>query len=360
LSLIDNMIKGRKMKKIILIGLLLGVMLLASGTKKSLIPDYMGESTFALIPSITSTITPISPIPTTTPKPTGTLFPTGKTIESYDKYFPLEQKIKPFTREQVEEVKQCNMKDLSKIRYRSFKRDLINLFEPKTACDWAVLAYTSAPRDDAAISDQTRDAFGQALLMNPAFVFSEDLYYVFSCDTSPIVEQPSAPEEAITHVTIAYQWSGIGDPVAYTIDIYGADEYPYVALSHYEPISVASGFNTTLDKEIVQALAKAINNPIPIQTQFTLQPCYDNIPDWVVTLTFKDESQLIIRTNESNVVFRGGPWQTTIDGQDYLLYSLGFNIALDKVIKAIGVPYGSPQAMYCSPLDVISLAYPAK
>src|SRR5690606_10324658 len=99
-------------------------------------------------------------------------------------------------------------------------------------------------------------------------------------------------------------------------------------------------------------------NLVPINSQFPLTTCYDNYPDWTTTLTLKDGSTVELTTNESNMIYIGGPWQANIDGQNYIQFSIEFIKAIDTLIQEIGLPYGQPMAMTCGPRDVFEQAYP--
>lgn len=264
--------------------------------------------------------------------------------------------------EQVDEVNNCDIEQLAEDRYPKKEKsdDLIYLFDPKTPCDWAVLAYAYVDRTDEneQLSDIAKNTFAQAISGNPGFVFSEPLFYRFFFDVFPIVKQPPLFEQEITKVKIQYSWSGIGDPVRFIVDIRKADTNPVVSVTDYEPATVSQNLNKVVDKVLVQNLGKVFSNLLPIKSQFSLIPCYDNNPDWTVTITLKDSTSVTIKTNASNMIFIGGPWQTNIAGQDYIQFSIGFIAALDSLIQEIGLPYGQPAAMSCASESVLDKAYP--
>lgn len=314
------------------------------------------------MPTITATIIPTkTPIPTNAPTPTITPRPII-TIEPYSNLFPQIWKLEPLSDEQRKEVINCDIEKLANSRYPKNEKsdDLIYLFEPNTSCDWAVLAfaYSERVKDDESMPDIAKNAFAQAISANPGFAFSTPLFYRFFFDAFTIVSNPPLSEQETTRVQIEYKWTGIGDPVEYTVDIRQANTNPTVVVLSYKPSSVVQNLKTKVDKELVQTLGKSLSNLLPINTQFSLMPCYDNIPDWVVTITFKDGTTLTMKTSASNMLYIGGPWQTTIDGQDYLQFSVEFIVALDALIQEIGLPYGQPAAMYCAPESVLDKAYP--
>jgi len=88
--------------------------------------------------------------------------------------------------------------------------------------------------------------------------------------------------------------------------------------------------------------------------------CYDNYPDWSVVLTYADGTEIELVTNGSNVFNAGGPWQVTIDAQNYMQYSTIFMIALAEVVEVMDLPWGQPAGMYCSGLEdsLLNLAFP--
>jgi len=313
-------------------------------------------------PTSTATIIPTkTPIPTNTPTPTVTPRPII-TIEPYSNLFPKNWELEPLSDEQIKEVTDCDIEKIVNDRYPKNEKsdELIYLFEPITSCDWAVLAfaYSERVKDGESMPDIAKNAFAQAISTNPGFAFSTPLFYRFFFDAFIIVSTPSISEQEISRVKIGYKWGGIGDPVQYVVDIRQANTNPVVRVTNYESAITGQNFKNTVDKDLVQKLGKSLSNLLPIETQFSLMPCYDNIPDWIVTLTFIDGTTLTVKTNASNVLYVGGPWQTKIDEQNYLQFSVDFIAALDSVIQEIGLPYGQPAAMYCNPESVLDKAYP--
>jgi hypothetical protein len=259
-------------------------------------------------------------------------------------------------------VKECDIESLSTTRYPEDNKtdELIYLFTPKTSCDWATLAYAYAVRlkEDEKMPDLAKNALGKAMADNPGFALSTPIFYRFYYDNFIIVEKPKILDQEITKVTIMYKWGGMGDEVQYQVDIRQADINPTVVVTNFKPATVNQNIKTKIDKNTVQALGKAFSNLLPIDSQFSLAPCYDNYPDWTTAITLKDGTQIDLKTNGSNMIYIGGPWQINIDGQDYLQFSIEFIKAMDALIQEIGLPYGEPMAMTCGGGDVFAQAYP--
>jgi len=78
---------------------------------------------------------------------------------------------------------------------------------------------------------------------------------------------------------------------------------------------------------------------------------------WIITITQKNTTQITIKINGSNMKYIGGMWQTNINGQDYLKFSIEFVAANDSVIQEIGLPYGQPMGIFCAPESVIDKAF---
>ena len=92
----------------------------------------------------------------------------------------------------------------------------------------------------------------------------------------------------------------------------------------------------------------------------TAVPCFDNDPDWTITLVLDDGESLVLANHHSNLVGLGGPWQTTIDGQRYLQASSAFPKALWAVLEAASLPLGEPIAYTCVGLrpSLLDAAWP--
>lgn len=262
--------------------------------------------------------------------------------------------------EQIKQVRECDVEKLAKERYPEKDKadDLIYSFTPENSCDWASLAYAYAVRlkDGEKISDTAKNAFGKAIVDNIGFALSTPLFYRYYYDNFTMVEAPDIFKQDITKVQITYKWGGMGDITEYTVDIRQADSSPTVALKNLTPTTLRA--KTKVKRETVQALGSSLINLVPINSQFSLTTCYDNYPDWTTTITLKDGTTIELKTNGSNMIYIGGPWQLNIDGKNYVQFSLEFIKAIDTLIQEIGLPYGQPMAMTCTARDVFEQAYP--
>jgi len=334
------------------------VILLSSCSNVPFFQLSTATPTLTVTPFVTPTKTPV---PTNTPTPTITARPIV-TIEPYSKLFPLNKLVLSLSDEQVKQVRECDIEKLATERYpeKNKSDDLIYLFTPESSCDWASLAYAYAVRlkDDEKMPDIAKNAFGKAIADNIGFALSTPLFYRYYYDNFTIVESPDLFKQEIVKVQIVYKWGGMGDQVEYTIDIRQADTDPIVTLKNYTPSSLKANTKTKISKDMVQAIGKSLINLIPIDSQFSLITCYDNYPDWTTTLTLKDGTTIELKTNKSNMIYIGGPWQVNIDGKNYLHFSIEFIKAIDTIIQEIGLPYGQPMAMTCGPRDVFEQAYP--
>jgi hypothetical protein len=236
--------------------------------------------------------------------------------------------------------------------------DLPAAFVSKSACDWAVLATAYGKRFDSkeSISEPAKRAFAQAVHLNPGFALTQSLLFVYY-DSLSLVQAPPVTKQAITAVRLQYDWTGMGEQISYTVNIQQADTAPQVTASGLS-ITATRALNLEGNKSAVQALAPALTDLIPVRSQFSLMPCYDNYPDWKVALTWKDGTVLDLKTVRSNFVYLGGSWQTRIGQQNYVQVSFSFAKAMSDLIKALNLPQGKPAAMVCFPSPVFELAFP--
>jgi hypothetical protein len=259
---------------------------------------------------------------------------------------------------QVQRARDCNIQDLVAERYPFSIRmeDFSSTFTPQTACDWAALsvAYASRTGEDEPPPPEGRAAFARAISLNSAYAFASPVLFAYF-GVPTFVEAPPVTQQPITQVALNYAWSGLGDEVAYDVTISAADTEP-----------VASGtvngepYQGHPPLDIVRGFGVALTDLVPIEKPLSLIVCHDNYPDWHVSLTYADGTQLELVTNGSNVFNAGGPWQVTVDGQHYMQYSPIFMIALAEVVEVMGLPWGQPAGMYCSGLEdsLLNLAFP--
>ena len=197
-------------------------------------------------------------------------------------------------------------------------------------------------------------ALAQALVRNPALALRDAMLYTYY--GTPIMAVPPVAETGLVHVRIAYNWSGLGDPmeVAYTIDITAADRKAAGTVN-----GAAYEGNAPSDK--LAAVGQALTDLIPIQENLpALIPCTDNNPSWRVTLTYEGGKTVELTNNGSNLISAGGPWQATIDGQRYFQFSSAFLIALGDLVEVLEMPRGEPFGTYCHGVDaeLIDELYP--
>lgn len=269
--------------------------------------------------------------------------------------------IAPLTAAQIEEVSNCALEELAAARYPDniLIAELPDAFSPVSACDWAVLAMAYAERssEDDTLPEPAKEAFLEAISRNYGFAVTTPLFYPYFGEFS-LVELPPFAKQEITTVTIDYAWVGEGDPVSYSVRIEQADIKPVVSAT-VTPESAAPNLSLEgLDPDKVQALGPALTDLLPIESQFEFVVCTDNYPDWSISLTFKDGTQLDLTNSESNFIFIGGPWQTKIDGQNYFQFSFAFAQAIFDLCKALDLPFGSPGGMYCHGDTLFDKAFP--
>jgi hypothetical protein len=122
--------------------------------------------------------------------------------------FPLDNQIPPLSKEQINQVKECDIEKLASDRYPEKNKtdELADLFSPETSCDWATLAFAYAVRlkDKEKMPEIAKNAFGKAIADNSGFALSTPLFYRFYYDSFTIVEHPKIFDQEITKVTIVY------------------------------------------------------------------------------------------------------------------------------------------------------------
>lgn len=272
-----------------------------------------------------------------------------------EQVFLLEWPVLPLTDEQVTSVAECDFERLASSRYPDTlgMDELASTYAPESACDWAVLALAYAERTEheESLPESAKEAFGEAVTQNAGYALATPIFYEYFGSIS-LVEPPPFADQSITRAEIFYDWGGLGQKVSYSIKITQADADPKVSV---KPRRLATS-RPEIDSCLVQALAPALSDWLPVDSQFTLLPCTDNYPDWSVSLTFADGTTLDVTSN-SNFMGAGGPWQTSIDGQDYVQYSPAFAKALLDLIQALELPLGQPAGMTCSGEEVFDKAF---
>jgi hypothetical protein len=274
----------------------------------------------------------------TTAAPTATITPESPN-------FPVAFPMPTLSRQQIQEVADCKIQDLAAERYPENinTSGLLDSFTPISGCDWAVLSYGYAVRNQSdSLSQLGLEAFKKAVSSNYGFALASSLFeYYFG--SVLLVQKPGFANQEIIKIKINYTWSGKGEPsqVKHSLLIDQANSQPVIS-SHTDPIVN----NITVDKNIVQSLAEGLDDLLPIDSEIHLLYCTDNFPEWLVSLTFTDGTQVIMKSN-SNFMYIGGPWQTQIDSQTYIQYSPAFAMKMANLMEALELPLGEPAGMYC-------------
>jgi hypothetical protein len=215
------------------------------------------------------------------------------------------------------------------------------------------LAYAKRTGENDKLPEDGINAFSQAIKNNYGFALATPLFYRYFGTTS-IVKQPPFTQQDITDVKIQYTWNGLGKKINYLAEISQANTSPLVKIT---PDSMATTGKIIVDKKLIQALSPTLDNLLPIKSKFSVNPCTDNYPEWSVQITFQDGKNLDL-TSDSNFIPIGGPWETEIEQQNYILFSTTFITALDKIITSMKLPYGQPTAWTCFGDEVFDKAFP--
>lgn len=228
----------------------------------------------------------------------------------------------------------------------------------------------AATRQQSPPTDDEIQSFAQLIEANPVLALHLPLLAGFFGQVD-LVAPPESVMQPIIGVQLHYTFMGLGGTSPdYTVTITDANTTPRVSgqielnamrLETPDPSATeeASPLPETLDPAVVQALAPALRDLVPIAAQFSTSPCWDYYPDWTVTLTFADETTLDMVTNGSNAVGAGGPWQVEIDGQNYVQYSYAFGRAVLDLFEALNLSLGETMAMGCGGMDdPMTAAYP--
>lgn len=305
----------------------------------------------------TITFTPAS-LPKPTPTPTSSL-------PSYETLLPLPWAVRMPSDEQIVEAKSCTLEALAKTRYPmslSYEQ-LESAYKVQSACDWATLAAAYITHFDKAdsIPNEGKAAFIQSVSRNSAFAFKMPLFYSYFGGFE-LVASPPFVKQPITAMTIDYHWGGIGEPpeITYHIEITQAHltEEKIKVIIKAQPGEMIDHVINVISPTLIQAIRSELIDFLPVRSPIELETCTDNSPEWRVNLTFLDGTQLTLNTYNSNMFKTGGPWQTQINGQNYLQFSPALLKAFINLFSAFNLQLGQPWAMFCDRVDVFSLAYP--
>ena len=292
-----------------------------------------------------------------------------ETILSRNYSFPAKWPMPPLTEEQIDEVKQCDVDTLMAERY-PYTLTMENIsaaYRPQSACDWAVLAsaYSEHIYYIESLPEPAEQAFSTAVGSNPGFVFIPPIFHGYFGKFS-LVEAPFIDAE-LSAMQIRYYYDNFGlglESFTYTVDITAVTTDPQASVSATPGalgflVDETSLVGMDVDQDILQALVTSLADFLPVQSQFTLHPCYDNNPYWIVSLEFDNGTVLDLTTNGSNFLHAGGPWQTEIDGQNYVQFSSAFLQALIDVVYELELPLGQPIATACVSDSIFDKAFPS-
>jgi hypothetical protein len=266
--------------------------------------------------------------------------------------------VAPFTAAQVAEVKACDVDKLAESRYpKSVGIDaLAGSFARKTTCDAAVLAAACAGRleDDAAPPASCLDAYRTAIKANAAFIYAGSLMGGYFGKVTQVAA-PAIATHALASVKLDYKWDGLGKGVAWTLNVDALATKPAMRVTGATVKLPA--WSTEIGTDIA-ALGHSLASFVPLAKPLKAINCYDNYPDWTITLVFDDGSKLDVVTNGSNLLGLGGPWQTTVGGVTYMQASPDLVKAVHAIVKVLGMPLGEPEAMTCHGFDLEKEALP--
>ncbi len=239
-----------------------------------------------------------------------------------------------------------------------------------SACELAIEAIKLAvpSREAGDMPDAAKDMLVKAITGNPAMAQKLAMLVYFFGKVN-LVSPPDFTDQPITQVKISYGFFGLGNSVAYDLTIDNADSIPVVSGDIFNDALTDKAKDdgstelrvSTLEPELLQAFAPALRDWMPIGEYFNIINCFDYYPDWEITLTFEDETEITLTTDGSNIIGLGGPYQTTIDEQAYMQHSAAIEDVLIPIFEALELPFGQTQATTCGGIDdPIFSAFPPK
>jgi hypothetical protein len=259
---------------------------------------------------------------------------------------------------QVQNARECDIEALLVERYPPSvgTEDLADAFVARTACDWAVLSVAYADRTDQGQPQlpEGQMAIARSVSLNPAYALTTPVLFAYF-GLSNFVEAPPIAQQPLTEVRLLYFWNGLGTDTDYDITISSADSEPLASGTVN-----AQPFRGRPSTAVVQGLGAALTDLVPIERPLELVLCSNNYPDWIVTLTYADGTELELVTNLSNAMGFGGPWQVAIDGQNYVQYSPAFLLSLLDLLDAMQLPLIQPENVDCSAMEqsILDMTYP--
>ncbi len=217
------------------------------------------------------------------------------------------------------------------------------------AAELRALARGAAPHDST-----RRKALAMGK-MEPLFLLYNTFFFSPLHGAIRYVAPPSVALQPITSLAITYSWRGLGTAVDWNASVAQSDTSVIVTLKRNSmPDSIV-----TISGALLRALGPAMTDFIPVAAPVTIQPCWDNTPDWKVTVTTRDGTALLLTTNQSNDYGFTGAWQLEVAGQKYLQISGDLVDAFREIVRAASLPLGRPMAGGCGAAKpVFPAAYP--
>lgn len=307
-------------------------------------------------PTPTNTNTP-PPTSTHTPEPTSTPIPTFTPTSAPVTAALYTWPIPPLNDQQIQEVLDCQNETWSE-DYQ-LDPETIQIETPATACEFGLKAISLiSDFSNLELPPAGKRAAQQAILNNPGIIFANP-YFLFAFQSVDIVNLPSAATSPLKEANIQYTWGGLGRETSFELLIRkegttiatGTVELGY-DYNNEEVGPTSWEVNQEIDSATFQNFGASLTNLVPVRRQGQLFACFDNYPDWTIQFKYEDGAQLTLQSNESNFFIEGGPFQTQIEGQDYLLATYAFNINLLKIIEQLEIPLGEPAAMSCFPMPI--------
>jgi hypothetical protein len=255
------------------------------------------------------------------------------------------------TSQQIAEVRACRVVDTAETRYPP-RTDIDFAAAPHTnACDEAVLAHACAVRLERHDSPSAAcvAAYRAAVSANPAYAFAGGIPYAYGEATAVSASPGFGP---VASVKVDYSWSGLGTPVewSYTLtDIPNGAKVEVTGAPHGAPPPALA--------DAARALADQLGDFLPIARPVDLAICYDNYPKWHATVTFVSGRTITLDTHGANLLPVGGPWFLEEDGHLWMQVSADLVRGIAGIADALGLPFGSPEAMTCKGLDLFDGVY---
>jgi hypothetical protein len=284
-------------------------------------------------------------------------FAQDTTIEPDEPSFAFQFPVAPPTDEQIKEAINCIFEKSEANDVETHEATAEATGSENQLCEVAkaALVFADERGNGAAPSKEEVDLFLQVVAANAALPQRLELIAAYF-NAIPLVAPPSFTDQPITEISIDYTFSGLGDALEYHLSIEDANENSVVSgqitidPNHINETTPES-LSASVDSDLLQAFAPALQDLMPIENQFSMIHCYDYYPDWHVTLTFEDGTMVEMVTNKTNLVGIGGPWQMEIAGQTYMQYSAAISNAIVDLFEALKLEFGKTKAMYCGGIE---------